>query len=165
MEALALVGIVLVAALGGYLVTVGSGVGSNEHGTARPRRRKGPAIVYLVTGTLTASVGLLFAFAGLGETEPDDQVMDASFAGGLVATIDEAVYLAIGGCLALAGAMIVIGAWCGRRGWPLARLVLALGLIVAGVPLLLVGIGVVHLLLAPTLLFWRPEDARVASSR
>jgi ABC-type Fe3+ transport system permease subunit len=81
-----------------------------------------------------------------------------------VSTLDDSVLYLFGGWLTLGGAVTALGAMCGRRGWPLARTLLTLGLLLIGVPGLLFGVGLIYLLMIPTLFFWRhePERSRTA---
>jgi ABC-type Fe3+ transport system permease subunit len=74
---------------------------------------------------------------------------------GLWSGLDDEVWFATGGWLLLGGIVVTVGAWGGLRGWPLARAILAFGLLSLGIPGLLVGVGVVYLLLVPILLLWR----------
>lgn len=164
MEMLVLLGIVVVAALGAYVLAVGARAGRWSP-DAEPRRRgKALGALYLVAGILPAAIGLVLvldtAFGSEGASEP----LDGSFAGGLWSGLDDEVWYATGGWLLLGGVVVTVGAWGGRRGWPLARAILAFGLILLGIPGLLAGIGAIYLLLAPILLLWRREREPSADS-
>ncbi len=157
METLVVVGIAVVAAIGVYLVAVGGFLRADQSPVWR-RRRKGLGIVYLIAGIAPVALGLLAVLdTAFDETDASGEPVDSSFAGGIVGTLDDSFWYLFGGWLILGGAVIAVGAMCGRRGWPLARMVLTLGLLVIGVPSLLLGIGLIYVLIIPTLFFWRQE--------
>lgn len=157
METLIVVCIALVAAIGVYLVTIGVFVAPNEHAPTWKRRSKGLGTFYLIAGIAPVGLGLVLLLETFGETDASDEPLDSSFAGGIVSTLDDSVWYLFGGWLTLGGALIATGAMCGRRGWPLARTVLAFGLLLIGVPSLLFGVGLIYLLIIPTLFLWRHE--------
>lgn len=158
MEILIVIGIAIVAAIGAYLVAVGAFLIPSEQSPPWKRRGKGLGILYLIAGIAPIALGVLLVLgAAFGETDASDEPVDSSFAGGVVGTLDNSVWYLSGGWLTVGGAVIAVGAMCGRRGWPLARTLLALGLLLIGVPALLFGVGLIYLLMIPTLFFWRPE--------
>jgi ABC-type Fe3+ transport system permease subunit len=161
MEVVFLVGIVIVAALAVYLLAVGA----RADRSSRIRRRgKALGVLYLVAGIVPAALGLGLvldtAFGGEDTSEP----LDGSFAAGLFSDFDDEIWYATGGWLLLGGGVVAVGAWCGRRGLPLARAILAFGLLLLGIPGLLAGVGVIYLLLVPILLLWGHEREPSADS-
>jgi ABC-type Fe3+ transport system permease subunit len=162
---LIVIGIALVAAVGAYLATIGLFLVPSEHAPAWRHRRKGLGNLYLIAGIAPVALGLFLVLGtAFDETDANDEPLDSSFAGGMVSTLDDSVWYLFGGWLTLGGAVIATGAVCGRRGWPLAKSLLALGLLLIGVPALLFGVGLIYLLLIPTLVFWRQEPDRATPS-
>lgn len=165
METLIALCIGIVAAIGAYLVVVGAFLIPSEQSPAWRRRGKGLGTFYLIAGIAPVALGLLLVLGtALEGNDANDVPVDSSFAGGIVSTLDDSVLYLFGGWLTLGGAVTALGAMCGRRGWPLARTLLALGLVLIGVPALLFGVGLIYLLMIPTLFFWRhePEQPRTA---
>ncbi|MGL6279325.1 MAG: hypothetical protein ACRC50_07190 [Gaiella sp.] len=164
MEVVFLVGIVIVAALAVYLLAVGARAGGSSPGSEPRHRGRALGALYLVAGIVPAAIGLVLvldtAFGGEDTTEP----LDGSFASGLWSGLDDELWYATGGWLLLGGGVVAVGAWCGRRGLPLARAILAFGLLLLGIPGLFAGVGVIYLLLVPILLLWRHEREPSADS-
>ena len=112
----------------------------------RHRRRKGLGIVYLVAGLVALLFGLLLILGAAAPEEDDESVWAFDF--------DSVMYW-VGGFAAVTGALITAGAIAGLRGYPFSRTLVAVGLASVGLASAQLVIGVVYLLLLPTLIWWR----------